>query len=1228
MEKMQAFIDKYGTHYIRAASFGGRFYIRVVSTSESFKSFNDFSTAADIESNSMQGKSSSRKNQISSAVDSKHSTKTSTSTDRKTGTSSQSSEQNQEFKSSSMELFKASVGASAGTGGLGGGMVNVGGSISMNMEMSSSSSESRFNSAENAFSSSSGVQTSSTAAREQAFRDASNLQNEITNEALNEAKQSNKNSQKAMDTRDQMSKSKSIYYHIDGGTDTRFTSYYYTEEYPKYFAKWIHSVSQDPKPYDLRVKLITDLLKISAYDFFPDCTLQCQYNADANCLIGGNFPNGTESQELFSCHELGRITRMFERKNNNLQDAIHMYLNNGRLTPESRQIIQAGHKGCTDQMLLAQRQLRRIRYTTNATYTELIQNMVKMNFHLPRDVVVYFVKSLSMPKNCDTTYEMTLFESDAEVFVLYDEEDFRWIPCLDGKGTECSLNRKSPPMDMVIDEATGDRIIDVIPNPICYSFICLSYNAGHAYVTEGTLKIFDYFINKMNPVGNLTSTEECITSNYCVGGDDDGIDCSSGNAVCGDNSECVSRTSCISLGSQYQNSTSSSKEQYKRNIILTLNELNCTESEATFIANGMDIVTQDVYLTLEATVGKKSAEIFEGDEDVVEDDNFDVWSQTVPAVPVFCNVAFHNAQKFNLKEENQCIYYAVQGNDEYFLVFSDNPSDEDSMYFMHHNKEGICFHGPGIINSRCIESAEAAIISDDNINNNMFLCFNYTAAHESLAEHNEWNTTLIIPDQLNVRIGVPNRITERSIGGDVLFEHLFMSNETLLAANGEPFFINSTTSGSANNQGDYITPQTRSFFGDDSGSLRTVDEETQGPDYNLTSIGGLVTTLFKPKYYAFASGSVDVNILRVSILNSAAECEPGFYDDSDGKNACKPCPVGTYQFERNQDHCLLCRFGYYQNEVGQLECIQCPRGHYQDELGQEFCKPCREGTYPPLGAALGATTAGVCSISSPTGTYCPAGCSLPIDCPKGTYQDQEEQGTCKPCPGGQYQPDTGKTSCDECGIGHYGLAPVNNTDLSNYEDIPEIGGILEHQTCILCPAGTYNDETGQPECHLCPLGVYSTTIGSTDPTCVDCASNECGYCPVGFYGAELGLKHPGECTPCAEGTYKNIAADLICNPCPHGTYANVTGQRVCTECHEGSYSDETGLIDCKVCPGGYKGVRSLIGSTKMSRACSPCEIGTYSDPGQMTCTECPPGYWNDRIGRAQCTGCRAGYRAF
>ena len=55
MESIQNFIDAYGTHYVKAASFGGQFYIRVVSTSNKFETVDRFNEAADAEIQGMTG---------------------------------------------------------------------------------------------------------------------------------------------------------------------------------------------------------------------------------------------------------------------------------------------------------------------------------------------------------------------------------------------------------------------------------------------------------------------------------------------------------------------------------------------------------------------------------------------------------------------------------------------------------------------------------------------------------------------------------------------------------------------------------------------------------------------------------------------------------------------------------------------------------------------------------------------------------------------------------------------------------------------------------------------------------------------------------------------------------------------------------------------------------------------------------------------------------------------
>ena len=110
---------------------------------------------------------------------------------------------------------------------------------------------------------------------------------------------------------------------------------------------------------------------MSAYDFFADCALQCLYTKTgvaANCEIRStdidNIMNESDCDQeemervgetcarpqIFSCSELGKITNYLEQKRNVLIDAIHLYMKDGKLTPDARQLINKGSSGCTQTM--------------------------------------------------------------------------------------------------------------------------------------------------------------------------------------------------------------------------------------------------------------------------------------------------------------------------------------------------------------------------------------------------------------------------------------------------------------------------------------------------------------------------------------------------------------------------------------------------------------------------------------------------------------------------------------------------------------------------------------------------------------------------------------------------------------------------------------------------------------------------------------------------------------
>ena len=143
---------------------------------------------------------------------------------------------------------------------------------------------------------------------------------------------------------------------------------------------------------------------------------------------------------------------------------------------------------------------------------------------------------------------LSYVDADAELFVIYDDKDKRWIPCLDDLGAECSLGRKSIDEDTVITPSEGWTLNEWFAQPICYSFLCFEYVDSTARVTEGTMAVLDYY-------RTLTEPHENATIVY--------------------------------------NATTPFTDDYLQKIIHGSVELDCTDSDALFIVNGADLVTQD-----------------------------------------------------------------------------------------------------------------------------------------------------------------------------------------------------------------------------------------------------------------------------------------------------------------------------------------------------------------------------------------------------------------------------------------------------------------------------------------------------------------------------------------------------------------------------------------------------------------------------------------------------------
>jgi len=230
---------------------------------------------------------------------------------------------------------------------------------------------------------------------------------------------------------------------------------------------------------------------------------------------------------------------------------------------------------------------------------------------------------------------------------------------------------------------------------------------------------------------------------------------------------------------------------------------------------------------------------------------------------------------------------------------------------------------------------------------------------------------------------------------------------------------------------------------------------------------------------------------------------------------------------------------------------------------------------------------------------------------------------------------------------------------------------------LTCPAGTYQDQTGQTTCKPCEAGKFSPFGKST-------CEYEATTCPKGTFASGTAA-----CTSCIAGKYNDAigkTAETDCKTCLGSTTAdqsdclqkNVYAERssgFCTDgdgsyigtkedCSEGAgvlgFSDTTVKIvsDSRYPRGcldfyGIKGEGYLFFNTDTSTtacgpgqpclcklicqagtyqdqtgqsACKPCEAGKFSPFGKSTCeyeaTTCPKGTYAS--GTAACTSCAAG----
>ncbi|XP_067364271.1 uncharacterized protein si:ch211-286b4.4 [Channa argus] len=424
-------------------------------------------------------------------------------------------------------------------------------------------------------------------------------------------------------------------------------------------------------------------------------------------------------------------------------------------------------------------------------------------------------------------------------------------------------------------------------------------------------------------------------------------------------------------------------------------------------------------------------------------------------------------------------------------------------------------------------------------------------------------------------------------------------------------------------------------------------------------------------------------------------CPKGHYCP-EGSALALPCPTGEYQPNPGTDSCIPCRPGFYCEEAivgepwpcpphsfcpaGTMVPQPCPNGTYTDSnqrgLQEEReCLPCPPGKFCRAGRIQGVCAAGYLCVSGsadftpqgpmynmtqcqlgmqcagpcPPGFYCPEGTEEAQLCPANTvriFSGGASVQDCLPCPP-QYWCKPGNPILYLCPAGHY-CDGLPGSDFN--------GGTGPRP----CPLYTYRASPGagsKGDCLPCPPGSHCNSTALTDYTNSPCPPGHwCSgsgppiLCPPGTMRQLPGAGTPGQCEPCAGGTFcpdpratgKPNVEGVPCRPsyqcpvgavserlCRAGSYCGpqTADPQVCPEgyfCPAGSHSYNTPKQLCVFpyycpansstmysCEGGSMPVNTSGLRASKNSCCSVCEGGTYRTYLSLIpqCLSCPPGYF-------------------
>ena len=343
--------------------------------------------------------------------------------------------------------------------------------------------------------------------------------------------------------------------------------------------------------------------------------------------------------------------------------------------------------------------------------------------------------------------------------------------------------------------------------------------------------------------------------------------------------------------------------------------------------------------------------------------------------------------------------------------------------------------------------------------------------------------------------------------------------------------------------------------------------------------------------------------------NTCVACRPGTYNVMRGASVCEPCPAGLYAYSPASIACVPdCADTYYRLRRGTFDCVRWEGAVAPMRVKARVSFFARRSlaTVDTITRSYGLL--GNCAYPS-----VPYGNNSCAECPYGTvyaYDSYNFTASCILCPAGTYD-DRVNASTPHTVFIEYPFDACTTCSVGTYQ--ASIGAT----SCYRCPPDTFANTTGQLSCDACPDGFTTNgTYGASAcvPVPVNCTvgtvnqNDTCVPCPLGTAGAFHAENATAFCKECQPGYYTDLDGYVNSR-----LYDNTTDLYSCIPCIAGTFQPYAGRTGCYMAPPGeYSSFHSTMSY--------PCPIGQYAgEYGMSACHVCAPGTFTHAIGSTACS---------